>query len=170
LITTLYLDVKLDKQLQAMSRSHKKAALAAERAHDIVSKLQAGKPPSAEAGSTTKRGELRIKGCIKYDLGSGYRLVTLKQGRDFYLLYAGSHDNCHRWIENNRELPIAEIRRRSRKLPIKRSQVPGQFVDAQKQIIDGEETDGDLEELDERQLRTIFGGLIQSVQKHSPFS
>jgi hypothetical protein len=170
LITTLYLDAKLDKQLEALSRSHKKAVLAAERAHDIVSKLQGGHAPSAEAGSTTKRGELRIKGCIKYDLGSGYRLVTLKQGRDLYLLYAGSHDDCHRWIENNRELPIDEIRWRSRQLPIKRSQAPGQFVDAQKQIKDAEETVDDLEELDDRQLRTIFRGLIQSVQHHSSVS
>ncbi len=29
---------------------------------------------------TTDHGESRIKGCIKYDLGNGFRLVTVHQG------------------------------------------------------------------------------------------
>ena len=168
MITTLYLDAKLDKQLQALSRSDKKAALAAERAHEIVAKLKAG-PPLADAGSTTKRGELRIKGCIKYNLGSGYRLVALKQGRDLYLLYAGSHDDCHRWIENNRQLPIADIRRRSRRVLIDNSHDHEQCRDTEKETIDRKETDNASQGLDDRQLRTIFTGLIRSVQRDSSY-
>jgi hypothetical protein len=165
LITTLYLDAKLDKQLQALSRSDKKAALAAERAHEIVARLQAGSASLAEAGSTTKRGEQRIKGCIKYDLGSGYRLVTLKQGRDFYLLYAGSHDDCHRWIENNRELLVADIRRRSRRVMVDKSHTQVKRNDTDSKPMDWKETDDFSLELDDRQLRTIFSGLIQSVKR-----
>lgn len=164
MITTLYLDAKLDKQLQALSRSDKKAALAAERANEIVGKLQAGSPPLDEAGSTTKRGELRIKGCIKYNLGSGYRLVTLKQGRNLYLLYAGSHDNCHRWLENNRELSVADIRRRSRRIRVDKSHIQVRCNDTDHKTMDWKETDNFSQELDDRQLRTIFSGLIQSVQ------
>jgi hypothetical protein len=164
LITTLYLDAKLDKQLQALSRSDKRAALAAERAHQIVGKLQAGSLPLADAGSTTKRGEQRIKGCIKYDLGSGYRLVTLKQGRDFYLLYAGSHDDCHRWLENNRELLVADIRRRSRRIMVDKSHTQAERNDTDNKTVDWKETDNISQELDDRQLRIIFSGLIQSVK------
>jgi hypothetical protein len=164
LITTLYLDAKLDKQLQALSRSDKKAALAAERAHEIVAKLQAGRSPLAEAGAITKRGEQRIKGCIKYDLGSGYRLVALKQGRDFYLLYAGSHDDCHRWIENNRELSLTDVRRRSRRLMVDQSPTQANCDDADNTTMDWKETDNFSQELDDRQLRTLFSGLTHSVQ------
>jgi hypothetical protein len=167
LITILYLDAKLDKQLQVLNRSDKKAALAAERAHEIVAMLQAGSASLAEAGSTTKRGEQRIKGCIKYDLGSGYRLVTLKQGRDFYLLYAGSHDDCHRWIENNRELPVADIRRRSRRIVVDKSHTQVKCNDTDNKTMDWQETDNVSQELNDRQLRTIFSGLIQSVQNRS---
>jgi hypothetical protein len=164
LITTLYLDAKLEKQLQALSRSDKKAAQAAERAHEIVGKLQAGSPSLADAGSTTKRGEQRIKGCIKYDLGSGYRLVTLRQGRDLYLLYAGSHDDCHRWLENNRELPVADIRRRSRRIRVDKPQTQVECNDIDNKPTDCKETDDFSQELDDRQLRAVFKGLIQSVQ------
>jgi hypothetical protein len=165
LITTLYLDAKLDKQLQALSRSDKKAVLAAERANEIVGKLQAGSLPLDAAGITTKRGEKRIKGCIKYDLGSGYRLVTLKQGRDFYLLYAGSHDDCHRWLENNRELLVIDIRRRSRRIMVDKSHTQGKCNDTVSKPMDWQETDHYSQELNDRQLRTLFSGLIQSVQR-----
>jgi hypothetical protein len=164
LITTLYLDTKLDKQMQLLNRSGKKAALAAEQAQDIIAKLKGGHFSSMEAGSTTKHGEQRIKGCIKYDLGSGYRLVTLKQGRDFYLLYAGSHDECHRWIENNRELPIADIRGRCRRIPIEKAHLQSHGGNAEMEVADQEENDGFSGELDDRQLRNIFSGLIQAAQ------
>ena len=164
MITTLYLDAKLDKQLQTLSRSDKKAAQAAERAHEIVAKLQAASLPLAEAGATTNRGEQRIKGCIKYDLGSGYRLVTLRQGRQLYLLYAGSHDSCHRWLENNRELSVADVRRRSRRIRVDTPRTPAECNDIDNEPMDWEETDHFSQELDDRQLRTLFSGLIRSVQ------
>ncbi len=164
MITTLYLDAKLDKQLQALSRSDKKAAQAAGRAHEIVAKLQAGSLPLAEAGATTKRGEQRIKGCIKYDLGSGYRLLTLRQGRALYLLYAGSHDSCHRWLENNRELSVADVRRRSRRLRVDTLHTPAECNATDSKPMDWKETDHFPMELDDRQLRTLFSGLIRSVQ------
>lgn len=165
MITTLFLDAKLDKQLQALSQSDKKATLAAEQARDIIAKLKGGGLSSMEAGSITKHGELRIKGCVKYDLGSGYRLVTLKQGRNLYLLYAGSHDDCHRWIENNRELPVADIRRRSRRMMVdKPSSTKAPCTETEKETVDWEDGDSLSRELSDRQLRTLFSGLIQSVQ------
>ena len=164
MITTLYLDAKLDKQLQALRRSDKKAAQAAERAHEIVGKLQAGSLPMAEAGATTKRGEQRLKGCIKYDLGSGYRLVTLKQDRVLYLLYAGSHDSCHRWLENNRELSVADIRRRSRCIRVDTPRTRTACNNTDNIPMDCKEADHFSLELDDCQLRTLFSGLIRSVQ------
>jgi putative component of toxin-antitoxin plasmid stabilization module len=163
-IPTLYLDAKLDKQLRALGRAGKKAVLAAERAQSIIATLEAGKFSSIEAGPLTKNGEQRIKGCLKYDLGSGYRMVTLKQGRDLYVLYIGSHDDCHRWLENNRELPIDDIRRRSRRIPVENPHDSEPCGNTQKDIMGWEESNGRSEELDDRHLRAIFSGLIQSVQ------
>lgn len=164
MLRTIYLDAKLDKQLQALSRAGKKAALAAEQAHDILRKLQAGGFSHVVAGAITKHGELRIKGCIKYDLGSGYRLVTLKQAMDLLVLYVGSHDDCHRWIENNRELPVDKIRQRSRAVPVVQSDELSPPCERKNEMITGEKPEDFFIELDDRQLRTIFRGLIQSIQ------
>lgn len=165
MIPTLYLDAKLDKQLRALRRAGKKAVLAAERAQTIIANLEAGKFSSLEAGPLTKNGEQRIKGCFKYDLGGGYRMVTLKQGRDLYVLYIGSHDDCHRWIENNRELPMADIRRRSRRIPVENPHHHVPCGNTDEEMMDCEEPNDGTEELDDRHLRAIFSGLIQSVQQ-----
>jgi hypothetical protein len=85
---------------------------------EILSRLRAKIFPPGQVIRVTKHGELRIKGCMKYDLGSGYRLVTLKYGCHIYLLYAGSHDECNRWIENNRDLSLDLIQKRSKVVTI----------------------------------------------------
>lgn len=165
MITTLYLDAKLEKQLSALRRSSKKGALAADEVQDIINRIKAGQHALMETGCQTKHGELRIKGCIKFDLGSGYRLVTVKQGRKLYVLYVGSHDDCHRWIQNNRDLSVAEIQRRSRRIIVSQSNLPEDGGGIYEPMTDEPDAAGDdLESLDDRQLRILFNGLIRSVQ------
>jgi mRNA-degrading endonuclease RelE of RelBE toxin-antitoxin system len=77
--------------------------LAAERARELIQKL--GKENIAfmkNKDRLTKNGELRIDNCRKYDLGSGYRLICVEQDEDLIVTYVGTHDDCDRWIENNR--------------------------------------------------------------------
>ena len=50
----------------------------------------------------TKNGEYRLKNCVKYDLGHGYRLVTVKDGNNLFITFIGSHDQTDRWIETHR--------------------------------------------------------------------
>lgn len=164
MIRTIYLDAKLDKQLQALNRAGKKAVLAAKQAQDIISKLRAGGPMVVDNGAITKHGELRIKGCVKYDLGSGYRLVTFKQGMDLLVLYIGSHDDSHRWIENNRKLPVDMIRQRSRAIPVESTHDEKKYNAIKKEMMDGQESDDFDDELEDHQLRSIFSGLIESAQ------
>lgn len=51
---------------------------------------------------TTDRGESRLTNCIKYDLGNGYRLVTVDFGDVVMLCHAGKHDDVDRWLDANR--------------------------------------------------------------------
>ena len=164
MIQFLYVDPRLEKQLKALRQAGKKAALAAVRAEDIVSRLKEGVFRPEQIGIITKHGELRIKRCIKYNLGSGYRLVTFKEGRNLFVLFAGTHDDCHRWIENNREMPPACMQRCRQCEIIKPLNDHEQNVDQENKPIDFEEDDDLPVELDERQLRNLFSGLIQSVQ------
>tara|TARA_B100000963_G_scaffold308782_1_gene284402 strand:- start:967 stop:3540 length:2574 start_codon:yes stop_codon:yes gene_type:complete len=51
--------------------------------------------------SVTNHGESRIKSCVKYDLGLGFRLVTVKRDRIIWLLYVGDHADTDKWITRN---------------------------------------------------------------------
>jgi hypothetical protein len=164
-LQTAYIDPKLDKCLANLRRSGKKAGLAAERADQMIARLRAGIFLPEQVASATKHGELRIKGCIKYDLGGGYRLVTLKESHRIYLLYIGSHDECHRWIENNRDLPLDLIKERSQAIALK-SDINRQDENQPENISEKVESEMDESEIfyEDSQLRRIFSGLTGSQE------
>lgn len=94
-----------DRCLEGLRKQGGVASQAAKKADEIIRAFAAG-PASRtpEIGKVTVNGEYRIKNCAKYDLGSGYRLVFIKEGRHVALLYVGTHDDCFRWIERNKGL------------------------------------------------------------------
>ncbi|KJS31383.1 MAG: hypothetical protein VR64_11230 [Desulfatitalea sp. BRH_c12] len=160
MLQNIHLDPRIDKRLDTLQRSGKKAALAAAKARDIIDRLQSGGIIADRVGTVTKHGELRIKGVMKYDLGSGYRLVTFKQGSRFFLLYVGSHDDCHRWIENNRELTLEQIEQRCITRPVANDSGQPEVV-----TTSPEENDPDpVLLIDERDLRRVFRGLIGGLR------
>jgi hypothetical protein len=158
MLTCIHLDPRVDKRLELLRRSGKKAALAADKAQEIIERFCSGGVIPDRVGTVTKHGELRIKGVMKYDLGSGYRLITYKQGHRFFLLYVGSHDDCHRWIENNRELTVAQIEERCTVLAIHGANV---VVDTGQLESVGDEKEYDpFTPISERDLRRVFCGLV----------
>lgn len=52
--------------------------------------------------SVTNNGETRIKHCVKYDLGDGWRLVTQKTDKACTFLFMGDHDDTDRWLDAHR--------------------------------------------------------------------
>lgn len=166
MIRYVYFDPKLNKQIRSLRESGKKAALVVKKVELMLSQIRTGVLVPEKIGKPTRNGEYRLKGCLKYDLGGGYRLVTLKRGVDLFVLFVGSHDDCHRWIENNRELALSDIRQRSRRHPIR--SVPGEEHSGGMHCQDlvQEEIDNFETELDDRQLRILFRGLMQSVQNN----
>jgi hypothetical protein len=100
---SLYRTPLFEKQLKALGKTDKKGALAAEHAEEIIRHLSShGWQCPAIKNKLTKRGELRVRKCVKYDLGSGYRLISLKRDRELFLLYVGTHDECDRWLNKKR--------------------------------------------------------------------
>ena len=163
MIQAVYLDPRFEKQMRMLRRAGKKAALAANKADDIIAVLRAGDSVPEDIGSMTKHGEQRIRGLMKYDLGSGYRLVTYKQRSRIYLLYAGTHDDCHRWIENNRELAIDQIKARCAKLMVESDRGPSGICGSAIQVVPEEQDHDPLAQLSERDLRQIFCGLVDAL-------
>jgi hypothetical protein len=160
MLQSIFMDMRIRKRLELLRRSGKKAALAADKTEEIIARLQSGEDLPTQVGSVTKHGELRIRGVVKYDLGSGYRLVALKQDGRFFLLFVGSHDDCHRWIENNRELTIDQIEQRCAVLPIQNAVLDARMNDETLQILLDDEDDNPLDRASEQDLRRIFCGLV----------
>jgi hypothetical protein len=52
--------------------------------------------------SVTNNGETRVKHCVKYDLGDGWRLVTQQTEKTCTFLFAGDHDDTDRWLDSHR--------------------------------------------------------------------
>jgi superfamily I DNA/RNA helicase len=92
--------------MKALNNLRKKGAHP--RVHEetlsIMERLRQGEDVS---NKITHKGESRIKGCIKYELGSGaHRLVTVHTSHFIYLLFVGSHDDVDRWLDSKRGLTI----------------------------------------------------------------
>ena len=161
MLQRIYLDSRIRKRLELLRRSGKKAALAAAKVEDIITRLQSGGDLPVQAGTVTKHGELRIKGVMKYDLGSGYRLVALQQDSRFFLLFVGSHDDCNRWIENNRELSIDQIGQRCTAMPVQNRCLYTDMAGRTEQFMIDDFDNDPLDRVSEQDLRKIFCGLVE---------
>lgn len=114
----------------------------------------------------TKRGEFRLENCRKYDLGGGYRLITIQNGDLLFLTYAGNHDECHLWLEKHKDVSLntSSLISSSQILQVSFSQP--QAVDTS-QLSDSSQEPDPLEEdlfsrIDEKTLRSVFSGICQS--------
>lgn len=166
MIRTIFIDPRVRKQQQSLLRSGKKAAGAAEQVDAIIDRWVERGRLWDDVAAMTKHGELRIKNCVKFDLGSGYRLITLKHAEKVVVLYAGSHDDCDRWLENNRELPLELILNRCevRQVHCVSAKTPDASdpLEARADAFGSnwEECDNFAEEpIGERELRLLFSGL-----------
>lgn len=161
MIERIHLDPKLEKCLDVLKKGSRRACLAADRASAIIEDLRRGEIPPGDICAFTRYGEARIKGCRKYNLGAGYRLITLKQGSNLYLLFVGTHDECDRWIENNREhLPLEMIAERCRTLD--RTVRQKQLVGKPSPLSDLESEEDWIPALSDGDLRIIFSGLVEN--------
>jgi len=155
----IHRETRLNKCLETLKRGDRKSVLAAVRAEEIIGQLHRDdRSFLKETGRMTKHGELRIEKCRKYDLGSGYRLICFELDSDLAIVYVGAHDDCDRWIENNRRFDpeLSEL-----------SQVP--FLTNEEEESDDtitpdpdEEMDYDdilMKQIDDNLLRQIFRGL-----------
>jgi len=91
-----------DKRLAALRQAGGHALLAARNAEEIIANLANSAKCLEAVGRQTKYGEARIKNCLKFNLGNGYRLVTVRKRTRVILLYIGTHDECDRWLEGKR--------------------------------------------------------------------
>jgi hypothetical protein len=81
MICSIYRDPRFDGCLEMLRERGGAALIAVEKAEELMSRIiLKGREYSVNVGKQTRNGEFRIKRCIKYELGSGYRLVCVKKG------------------------------------------------------------------------------------------
>lgn len=107
----IYRDTKFEEALESLRKDGGKGLFAVKKVEEIIKKLTSQENRLHHAGKLTKRGEHRIRYCRKYELCSGYRLITVQNENYLILSYAGKHDDCDRWLERNKGLnyDIVEI-------------------------------------------------------------
>lgn len=151
---------KFAKRLVAMAKAGKNERIVAARAQRIIADLQSDPLHEEAECKRTRHGELRLNDCRKYDLSCGFRLIGLKRERRLIFTYVGSHDDCQRWIENNRDYQD-EID--SEPVPRLAAESPGQEVVCSSLESERDEYEEELlAKLDERLLRDIFSGLCKN--------
>ncbi|SLM31362.1 conserved hypothetical protein [Desulfamplus magnetovallimortis] len=105
MIEHVYIHTKVEKEFQRLQDQENTPAFAAKKAEQIIHSLATGTKP-VHAGKLSRNGDARIKKCLKYDLGKGYRMICVKERKAVYVLYTGSHDSCDTWLDKNRNLKI----------------------------------------------------------------
>ena len=102
----LYVSARVESRIAALHRAGKAGAVLAKKTTHIIESLTSGavRNHMEVPGSFTKYGEKRIKNCRKYDLGCGYRLITLQRGETVFIPFLGTHDACQLWLEKNSRL------------------------------------------------------------------
>lgn len=84
------------------------------RAYQKIGEVRTAIELGVKAASRyTNNGESRIKNCSKYELGGGYRLITIQSGDVVIFCFAGSHAEADKWLKKNAGLvPVINKNRR----------------------------------------------------------
>ncbi|MCI5146758.1 MAG: hypothetical protein D3923_14840 [Candidatus Electrothrix sp. AR3] len=150
------------KQFQTMQRTGKKERTIAERAERIIQRLQTDFLDEKASCKRTHNGEMRLRDCRKYNLSCGFRLVGLKRKNRLIFTCIGSHDDCQKWIENNRNFQDG-----IESQPIPQIQCGGQVEHCagetkEELIVDDEYEEQLMDRVDDHVLREIFSGFCRT--------
>ncbi len=162
----LFVSSKVESRIATLEKSGKSGNILAQKATVIIDSLVSGDIRSHmdTVESYTKYGEKRIKNCRKFDLGCGYRLITLQRGKTLFIPFLGSHDECQRWLENNSRLKAFRAGNgRTIHIEDRKSSSKNQIEEENMEM--DEDVDDFLQNLTDKDLRSVFRGLVEGTGK-----
>jgi hypothetical protein len=162
MIRFVHRDANFIKRRKILLKAGGRAALAAEQADLIIDGLLqsgAGSIKEMGVGRLTKYGEARIRNCLKFDLGNGYRLIARKNEAEIVFLYIGTHDDCDRWITDNKGDRAAPAKRRNRTDAVRETALPVEPGNPEPAESEPDQYEQMIDAIDEKDLREIFHGL-----------
>ena len=161
------------RQLERLRRSSRKGVMAVDQAVEIIALLNDETTPLHQRWrKETKFGEQRLSDCRKYDLGGGYRMITVLGDGCLILAWIGSHDQCHYWLEKQLKDPIdPEAVKRAGRVFVGSQEGKGQPLAEESKEDPPEEDPYEaalLERIDQETLRYVFRGLCRENSAVDP--
>ncbi len=153
----------LDFQIEELNKAGKKGKLAATQCQEILEAIRKGQLcGNFLLSKRTTNGEARVDKCIKYDLGNGYRLITIRNKDRLFIPFTGSHDKADLWLEHNR---LDDICKKTRLYTVEEIFCHEQECDSKETTLLPKSSYDEYEEdvlsrVDDDMLRQVFRGLV----------
>ncbi|MBU1194562.1 MAG: hypothetical protein KKE62_01250 [Proteobacteria bacterium] len=158
MIDQIHIHPKVEKDIEQMESLDNAPAIAAMRARSIIRDLADGMKLSM-AGRLSGSKDARINNLYKFNLGKGYRLVTIREKRTLFIMFIGDHDQCDRWLtSHSRKAP------HKTPVPLNIYQVKHCHDETQDEFLQEDEDDipETLENISQKDLHKVFCGLVSS--------
>lgn len=164
MIRFIHLEKRFEKELEALWTGGEKGMAASQKANELLEALTRNGPPDLKkVGKLTGWGEKRIEGCIKYDLGSGFRMICFRRGETLFISYIGTHDDCHNWLDHycGRHNWVAKENGITRSVQLTEISEDPEAV-PQDEDFEKDYDDWLMDQMDEKILKKIFGALVKN--------
>ncbi len=164
MIRFIHLERRFEKELEALRKRGEKGATAAQKAEELVEALtQNGPPDLKKVWKLTGWGEKRIEGCLKYDLGEGFRVICFRRGETLFISYIGAHDECQKYLDHFSHRHNWVAKENGTTLPVQLAESAAE-PEAKPSGEDPEDELDDflLDQIDDKTLRKIFSGLVRN--------
>ena len=155
----VHLHPKLERQLETMEGQANAPFIAAGRARKIIQAIIEGRTSQA-SGLFRARSDSRIKNAWKYDLGAGYRLICLRTKQVIYVMYAGDHESCDAWLNNNSNKQPQNSEMKMTAFTIRDDPAPFEFQTVRSPDRTPDFDDQYLTPIPQKYLRKVFSGLV----------
>lgn len=163
MLNTIYIGSQIISKTKQLQRSTAKGKQALEHYHQIVALLRNDSLDTIELmNKRTKYGELRVQNCIKYDLGAGYRLITIKKQDQLYLQFLGSHDEADSWLNLHKGfIPCFTTRCYPLRYAITAANQQDKDQEVEPESVVDEYEKRLMSNLDDKILQQIFSGICE---------
>ncbi len=164
MIRFIHLERRFEKELEDLWERGERGATAAQKAEELLAALTRNGPPDLKkVWKLTGWGEKRIEGCLKYDLGDGYRAICFRRGETLFISYVGDHDQCQKYLDHFSGRHNWVAKENGSTLPVQLAEPPEGLEGAPSDEDSDDEYDDFLpEQVDDKTLRKIFSGLVKN--------
>lgn len=164
MIRFIHRERRFEKELEALWQRGEKGMAAAQKAGELLEALTRNGPPDLKRiWKLTGWGEKRIEGCIKYDLGEGFRVICFRREETLFISYVGDHDECQKYLDHysGRHNWVAKENGTTLGVQVAETSADPEAAPPDADF-DQDYDDLLMEQIDEKVLRKIFKGLVKN--------